>query len=104
MNNSKALRILGLDDDNHSPVFVCEEGTEFNTYKELVEFLCKPHDCEIEVKMFAIVDQPSKELAKHDMEDIDDMFYFLEGVGSMKQYDFQKTFDLFWESANKEWW
>lgn len=98
------LRILGLDDDNHSPMFVCEEETDFSSYKELIDFLSKPHDCEIEVKMFAIVDQPSKELAKYDMEDIDNMFYFLGGVGSVKCYDFKEVFDLFWESANRQYW
>lgn len=33
------LRILGLDNDNHSPMWVCEDGTVFNTAKEFMEFL-----------------------------------------------------------------
>ena len=104
------LRIIGLDDDNHSPCFLCEEGTRFETYKELVDFLCKPHDCEIEVRMFAIIEEIplGYGLSDYSNEEIDDMFYYLEGVcGShppVVHPDF--IFELFWHAAqgqNVQW-
>lgn len=98
------LRILGLDDDNHAPMFRCEDGTLFETPKELIEFLAKPHDCQVEVKMFAIVDNYSGTLAMYDQDDIDTWFYFLEGVSRYEDADFELIFNLFWNSANRHCW
>ena len=101
------LRILGLDDDNHSPMFRCEDGTHFNTYKELIDFLSKPHDCQIQVKMFAIVDEIPQGigLADYDQEQIDDMFYFLEGCGAKPENMIDDLiFELFWHAADRQCW
>lgn len=99
------LRILGLDDDNHSPMWVCEDGTVFNTAKEFMEFLGKPHDVQCEIKMFAIVDEWSKALGAYPEEFIDHMFGFLEGICTCPaDMDFMTIFNLFWESANRNWW
>lgn len=97
------LRILGLDDDNHGYCWVCEDGTHFETTKEIMEFLAKPHDCQVELKLFAIVEEPEGPLSNYDMEEIDDMFYMLEGV-SAETENFAEVFDLFWESANRMHW
>ena len=32
------------------------------------------------------------------------MFYFLEGIQNFEEAEPNYTFNLFWESANKEWW
>jgi hypothetical protein len=100
----EALRILGLDDDNHSPMFRCEDGTMFNTYKELVEFLAKPHDCQAEVKMFAIVDEWTGRLEEFEEHEVDQMFCFLEGLGGANEKEPDFIFNLFWESANRYCW
>lgn len=99
------LRILGLDDDNHSPMWCCEDGTVFGTAKEFMEFLAKPHDVQCEIKMFAIVDEYSDELAAYDECEIDHMFSFLEGMSTKPDgMEFMQMFNLFWESANRLWW
>ena len=114
------LRIIGLDDDNHCPCFRCEDGTVFDRPQALIEFLSKPHDCQVEVKMFAIavsmsslnlakmfaiINQPVGGLEKYDMEQIDDMFYCMEGYGMAPEYiSFEDMFNLFWNSANKLTW
>jgi hypothetical protein len=43
---------------------------------------------------------------KFSCEDVDMMFYHLEGLTSSLPDDMtpDATFDLFWEAANKEWW
>ena len=98
-------RILGLDDDNHSPIFVCEDGHHYRTFKELVEFLCCPHQFEVEVKMFAIVDEWSEELQKYGEEQVDDMFDALEGIMKYPEdMNSAEVFDLFWNSANRNFW
>ena len=98
------VRILGLDDDNHALMFRMETGEIFDTPRELIEFLSHSHDVEYQVKMFAIVDNYSGTLAMYDQDDIDNWFYFLEGVSCYEDADFGLIFDLFWESVNKEWW
>lgn len=99
------LRVLGLDDDNHGYCWVCEDGTAFSTTKEVMEFLAKPHDCQVEIKLFAIVEEWSDELASYDECLVDDMFYYLENVAIRPEgMSFAEIFDLFWGSANRQWW
>ena len=98
-------RILGLDDDNHSPMFVDENGTKFHTFKNLVDFLSQPHQDEVEVKMFAIVDEWSDKLEKYDEKEVNCMFDILAGIMKCPEnMNIQNLFNLFWESTNREWW
>ena len=101
---ANVVRILGLDDDNHAPMFRMETGEIFNTPRELVGFLSHAHGVEYDVRMFSIIENLSGELANYEMEEVDEMFYFLEGVSSWEEAEFDLVFNLFWESVNKRWW
>lgn len=99
------LRILGFDDDNHSPCFRCEDGTTFSNCQQLVEFLSKPHDVQVEVKMFAIVDEWTVEMEELGEEKIDELFYFIEGYGRQPDgYTLEQAFNLFWNAADRLCW
>ena len=99
------LRILGLNDDNHSPCFRCEDGTTFSNCQQLVEFLSKPHDVQVEVKMFAIVDEWTAEMEELGEEKIDELFYFVEGYGRQPDdYTLEQAFNLFWNAADRLCW
>jgi hypothetical protein len=98
------VRILGLDDDNHAPMFVFETGEVYNTPRDLIKWLSHAHDVEYDVRMFAIVENYSGELLNYEPEEIDAMFYFLEGVEPWEEAEFDLTFNLFWESVNRSWW
>jgi hypothetical protein len=99
------LRILGFDDDNHTPCFRREDGKTFVNCQELVAFLSKPHDYEVEVKMFAIVDEWTPALEALGEEAVDMMFYFLEGCGRQPEWTtLEEAFNLFWEAANRLYW
>lgn len=99
------IRILGLDDDNHSPCFVGEDGTQFSGVQELVGMLATPHQNTYEVKMFAIVDEWSDELSEFEEEKVDHMFDFLEGISTQPEgMSFDQIFNIFWNSANRNWW
>lgn len=99
------LRILGLNDDNHSPCFRCEDGTTFSNCQQLVEFLSKPHDVQVEVKMFAIVDEWTVEMEELGEEKIDELFYFVEGYGRQPEdYTLEQAFNLFWNAADRLCW
>ena len=98
------VRILGLDDDNHAPMFRMETGEIFSTPRELIEFLSHSHDVEYQVKMFVIVNDWTGRLEEFEHDEVDQMFCFLEGFGNVTESEPGFIFDLFWESANKEWW
>lgn len=99
------LRILGLNDDNHSPCFRCEDGTTFSNCQQLVEFLSKPHDVQVEVKMFAIVDEWTSALEELGEDMVDMLFYFVEGYGCQPEgYTLETAFNLFWDAADRENW
>ncbi len=101
----ETLKILGLDDDNHSPVFRTEDHVLFNNYKELVEFLSKPHTFQVEVKMFAIIDEREGGLADFEDEEVDAMFDSLTGAGRKPEGMIDDIiFALFWNSANRHYW
>ena len=99
------IRILGLDDDNHSPMFVGEDGAVYHGAQDLIGMLAKPHANTYEVKMFAIVDEWSDDLSAFEEETVDHMFDFLEGISTKPEgMEFEQVFNLFWESANRNWW
>ena len=99
------LKMLGLDDDNHGYCWVCEDGTTFSTTEEAMEFLAKPHDYQVELKLFAIVDEWSDKLSTHDECEVYHMFDFLEDITRAPEgMTFNEIFKLFWDSANLQWW
>ena len=67
--------------------------------------LAQRHENTYEVKMFAIVDEWSDELSAHDECEVDHMFDYLEGIAIAPEgKTFDEIFNLFWESANRNWW
>ena len=99
------IRILGLDDDNHAPCFVSEDGTHFSDSQALIEMLATPHQNTYEIKMFALVYGWSSELLTFNEQEVDDMFDYLEGISNKPaDKDFTQIFNLFWESANRTFW
>jgi hypothetical protein len=54
--------------------------------------------------MFSIVGEYTGRLEEFEYDEVDQMFCFLEGFGSVTESEPGFIFDLFWESANKEWW
>ena len=96
------LRILGLDDDNHEVCFCTETGTHFHNSMELIKFLGQPHDFTISLRTFAIVEDWSGELNSFPEDQIDSMFYFLEGYGRIPEdMNPENIFELFWEAAKE---
>ena len=100
------VRILGLDNDNRSPMFRMETGEIFSSPRELIEFLSHSHDVEYQVKMFAIIDEWCEFLEEFECEEVVAMFYHLEGLTSSLPDGMtpDTVFDLFWKSANRRYW
>ena len=95
-------RILGLDDDNHSPIYVDEYGAVWGQAENVMGLLAQPHQDTYEIKMFAIVDEWSEELSEYDEDMVHHMFDFLSDI-AVKPDGIPKDliFDLFWDSANR---
>jgi hypothetical protein len=98
------VRILGLDDDNHTPMFVFETGEHYDSPRELIAFLSHAHDVEYDVRMFSIVGEYTARLQEFEEHEVDQMFCFLEGQGGVIEKEPGFVFELFWEAANKGWW
>ena len=98
------MRILGLDDGSYGgPCFVYEDcKTEYAYVGDLVEFLAKPHDFEVRVKMFHLIDYPNGKLENYTDDEINDMFSALEGYGHPPcGLTDQEVFEMFWASADE---
>ena len=98
------VRILGLDDDNHAPMFRMETGEIYDSPRELIQFLSHAHDVEYDVRIFSIVGEYTGELANYEQDEIDMMFGYLEGLYNWDEAEFDLTFDLYWQSAPNTHW
>lgn len=99
------MKILGLSDGFYRPFFLCEDcKTEYSDDSELIAFLARPHDFEVEVKMFYIKNCPTGKLEEYTDDQIKEMFDFLEGYGD-PPFDLtdEEIFSMFWESAYNDW-
>ena len=93
------IRILGLDDDYHSPIWIVETGIAYPNAESLMRHLSAPHSHQYEIKLFAISDEWSEELCE---------FYEEEAVfkrfdNLFEEFDLE-SFNLFWHSANRSCW
>ena len=92
------IRILGLDDDYHSPFYISENGDCFPNIKTLIDFLSKPHKESYEVKVFSIIGDLSAEIYELGEEKVFKMF------DELLNNNFNLTsFNLFWNSTNCFW-
>ena len=99
------VRILGLDDDNHAPVFRMETGEIFETPRELIEFLSHSHDVEYDVRMFNIIlDLPRYLTELYGVDEVIAVFESLMGTAPWCGGEFKDAFDFLWESANRGYW
>lgn len=102
MINMNTLRILGLDDDNHEVCFCTETGEHFHNSMELIKFLGQPHNFAISLRTFAIVEDWFGELNSFPEDQVDRMFYFLEGYSHIPEnMSLERVFELFWEAAGE---
>lgn len=101
----KPIRVLALDDDNHSVMFATEYGVRYNSAAEFIkECLALPHVEQYDVRGFAIIDPVDGILSDLEDDCIDDLFYFVEGVGAMEEdIPYLAAFNMLWNSS-KEWW
>lgn len=98
------IRVLVMNDDNHSPMYVREDGIVYYDEKDfMVKCLTKPHDTYFKLALFSIVNEPVGELANCNEDEICGLFDTLCGCSRAKSSEpFEDLFNIFWESAD-EW-
>ena len=98
------IRVLVMDDDNHAPMYVREDGISYYNEKDfMVKCVAKPHSIQFKLAHFSIVGELSEELANYDEDKLCGMFDTLCGYRWAKSSDsFEDLFNMFWNSAD-EW-
>ena len=99
-----AIRVLMLDDDNHSPSYHAEDTCHWHDANHFIKYLTRPHTVIIpyEVRKVALIDLDT-DLSKID-PDIDighifDIVYFSGRGYSFEEY--QEAFDILWKNSEE---
>lgn len=98
------IRVLVMDDDNHSPVYVREDGIVYYSEKDfMVKCLIKPHNIQFRLAFFSIIDEFDGEIVNYSEDEVYGMFNALCGYRLTKPSEsFEDLFNMFWNSAD-EW-
>lgn len=93
-----AIRVLMLDDDNHTPTYHAEDTTCWNYANHFIKWLTRPHTVVIpyEVRQVRLID-----LEVEDPElDIDRIFDIVYRNGRGHSFEeYQEAFEILWKMS-----
>ena len=97
-----AIRVLMLDDDNHTPSYHAEDTTSWHDANHFIKFLTRPHTVIIpyEVRAVHLVDLDidlSDTDPNIDIEHIFDIVYFNGRGYSFEEY--KEAFEILWKNS-----
>lgn len=96
-----SIRILKLDDDNHSPSYHSEDTSKWYDADEFIKFLTRPHTIVIpyEVRAFRLVDT---EMGDYEPEEVERYFDIIQCGGKGYSFEeYQEVFNLMWEFSEE---
>lgn len=99
-----SIRVLMLDDDNHSPSYHAEDTSHWHDANHFIKYLIRPHTVIIpyEVRKVALIDLDI-DLSEIDSDiDIEHIFniVFFNGRGySFEEY--QEAFNILWKNSEE---
>ena len=99
-----AIRVLMLDDDNHSPSYHAEDTSHWHDANHFIKYLTRPHTTIIpyEVRQVALLDLDidlSETDPDIDIGHIFDIVYFNGRGYSFEEY--QEAFDILWKNSEE---
>lgn len=96
-----AIRILMLDDDNHTPSYHAEDTSYWNDANHFIKFLTRPHTAVIpyEVRQVHLIDLEIKDLDDEGILHIFDIVHFKGRGYSFEEY--QKAFNILWKMSEE---
>ena len=106
------IRVIGLDDDNHSMCYVTRSCYYSSAAGFMKECLLDPHTIGYEVRQIRLLDLPEILPDSYTDKQIDEMFDLLAREYRPDELlkrdydrflDREKAFDTLWEYAEKEW-
>ena len=92
------IRVLSLDDDNHTPSFHAEDTSHWHDANHFIKYLTRPHTVIIpyEVRQVRLVDLEVED-PDLDIDHIFDIVYFNGRGHSFEEY--QEAFDILWKMS-----
>ena len=99
------IRVLAMNDDNHEPSFVLEDGTVYSCASRFIcNCLAKSHSEEYDVRMFYICDDfkgtGCEELSD---DEVNSLFYCVDCGEDSFGLNFHSAFDILWNASSKSW-
>ena len=99
-----SIRVLMLDDDNHSPSYHAEDTSHWHDANHFIKWLTRPHTVIIpyEVRKVALIDLDI-DLAEIDPDiDIDHIFDIVQFNGRGYSFEeYQEAFDILWKLSEE---
>ena len=93
-----AIRILMLDDDNHTPSYHAEDTSHWHDANHFIKYLTRPHTVIIpyEVRIIRLIDvEIDTEETDIDIEHMFDIVYWNGRGYSFEEY--QEAFNILWK-------
>ena len=93
-----AIRVLMLDDDNHTPSYHAEDTSHWHNANHFIKWLTRPHTVVIpyEVRVIRLIDvEIDTEETDVDIEHMFDIVYWNGRGYSFEEY--QEAFNILWK-------
>lgn len=91
-----AIRVLMLDDDNHTPSYHAEDTSHWHNANHFIKYLIQPH-IPYEVRKVALIDIEAMEI-----DDIDHFFDIIDSNGRGHSFEeYQEAFDILWKYSEE---
>ena len=97
-----AIRVLMLDDDNHTPSYHAEDTTSWHDANDFIKWLTRPHTVVIpyEVRAVHLVDLDVDLSEINPDIDINHMFDIVDFNGRGHSYEeYQEAFEILWKNS-----
>lgn len=99
-----SIRVLMLDDDNHSPSYHAEDTSNWHDANHFIKYLTRPHTVIIpyEVRKVALIDLDI-DLSETDPDiDIGYIFDIVQFCGRGHSFEeYQEAFDILWKNSEE---
>lgn len=99
-----AIRVLMLDDDNHTPSYHAEDTSSWHDANHFIKYLTRPHTVIIpyEVRKVALVDIDIDATEADGIDNIDHFFDIVDFNGRGHSFEeYQEAFDILWKYSEE---
>jgi len=96
-----AIRVLMLDDDNHTPSYHAEDTSHWHDANHFIKHLIQSH-IPYEVRKVALIDIDIEAMENDGIDDIDHFFDIVDFDGRGHSFEeYQEAFDILWKYSEE---